>query len=64
MNNETKQLEVPSLNPAQVQAIMNYANEKLPTMYGSYILEFIKNVAIELDRQKSETQVEEVKPTE
>ena len=65
MNNETKELEVPSLNPVQVQAIMTYANEKLPTMYGSYILEFIKNIAIELDRQKSETTaVEEVKTTE
>lgn len=64
MNNETKQLEVPSLNPAQVNDLMVYANEKLPTMYGSFILEYIKNVAIELDRQKSETKVEEVKTTE
>jgi hypothetical protein len=52
MNQETKQLPVPSLNPEQVQVLMNYANEKLPTMYGKDILGFIEKVAIELDRAK------------
>ena len=50
MNQETKQLPVPSLSPEKVQILMNYANEKLPTMYGNDILKFIENVAIELDR--------------
>jgi hypothetical protein len=52
MNQETKQLPVPSLNPEQVQVLINYANEKLPTMYGKDILGFIEKVAIELDRAK------------
>jgi hypothetical protein len=52
MNQETKQLPVPSLNAEQVQVLMNYANEKLPTMYGKEILGFIEKVAIELDRAK------------
>jgi hypothetical protein len=52
MNQETKQLPVPSLNAEQVQVLMNYANEKLPTMYGKDILGFIEKVAIELDRAK------------
>jgi len=50
MNNETKQLPVPSLNPEQVQVLMNYANEQLPTKYGKEILGFIEKIAIELDR--------------
>lgn len=56
--NETKQLPVPSLNPEQVQSIMKYANETLPTMYGSHILKFIENVAIELERQSAEAKTE------
>ena len=50
MNQETKQLPVPSLNPEQVQVLMNYANEQLPTKYGKEILGFIEKIAIELDR--------------
>ena len=56
MSQETKQLPVPSLNPEQVQVLMNYANEKLPTMYGKEVLGFIEKVAIELDRQQSQTE--------
>lgn len=51
MNQETKQLPVPSLNAEQVQVLMNYANE-LPTKYGKEILGFIEKVAIELERAK------------
>ena len=50
MNQETKQLPVPSLNPEQVQILMNYANEQLPTKYGQEILGFIEKIAIELDK--------------
>lgn len=64
MNNETKELPVPSLNPDQVLYLMNYVNQKVPTMYGKEILFYIEKVAIELDRQQSQTKVEEVKPTE
>lgn len=53
MNNEPKQLPVPSLNPEQVQALMNYANEKLPTMYGKEILGFIEKAAIELEKAQA-----------
>lgn len=52
MNQETKQLAVPSLSPEQVQVLMNYANEQLPTKYGKEILVFIEKVAIELERAK------------
>jgi hypothetical protein len=55
MNQETKQLPVPALTAEQVQVLMNYANEQLPTKYGKEILGFIEKVAIELD--KSENQV-------
>ena len=51
--NETKQLRVPSLTAEQVQILMNYANEKLPTMYGKEILGFIESIAIELDKASS-----------
>jgi hypothetical protein len=54
MNQETKQLPVPSLTPEQVQVLMNYANEKLPTMYGKEILGFIEKVAVELDRAQNQ----------
>ena len=63
MNQETKQLPVPSLTPEQVQVLMNYANEQLPTMYGKEILAFIEKVAIELDRA-SQTNVEEAQIVE
>jgi hypothetical protein len=57
MNQETKQLPVPSLNPEQVQVLISYANEKLPTMYGNDILKFIEKVAIE--NEKAEAKIEE-----
>jgi len=51
------------LTAEQVQVLMNYANEKLPTMYGKEILAFIEKVAIELDRA-SQTNVEEAQIVE
>ena len=60
---ETKQLPVPPLTAEQVQVIMNYANEQLPTKYGKEILAFIEKVAIELDRA-SQTNVEEAQVVE
>ena len=50
MNQETKQLPVPSLTAEQVQVLMNYANEQLPTKYVKEILGFIEKIAIELDK--------------
>jgi hypothetical protein len=41
MNQETKQLPVPSLNAEQVQVLMNYANEQLPTKYGIELVNFL-----------------------
>jgi hypothetical protein len=50
MNQEPKQLPVPSLTPEHVQVLINYVNEQLPTKYGKEILGFIEKVAIELDK--------------
>jgi hypothetical protein len=50
MNQETKQLPVPSLTSEQVQVLINYANDQLPTKYGNDILNFIQKVAIELEK--------------
>jgi len=50
MNQETKQLPVPSLTPEQVQVLMNYANDQLPTKYGKEILGFIEKVALEAEK--------------
>lgn len=50
MNQEPKQLPVPALTAEQVQVLMNYANEKLPTMYGKEILGFIEKVALEAEK--------------
>jgi hypothetical protein len=58
MNQETKQLPVPSLTPEHVQVLMNYANEQLPTKYGKEILGFIEKVALEAEKA---TQTEEIK---
>ena len=58
MNQETKQLPVPSLTAEQVQVLMNYANEQLPTKYGKEILGFIEKVAIELDRDELPVETE------
>ena len=60
MNQETKQLPVPSLTPEQVQVLMNYANEQLPTKYGKEILGFIEKVAVELDRAQNQEVTEAV----
>ena len=57
MNQEPKQLPVPSLNPEQVQVLMSYVNDQLPTKYGKEILGFIEKIALELEKQ---SQVEEV----
>ncbi len=54
MNQEAKQLPIPSLNPEQVQVLMNYANEQLPTKYGKEILGFIEKVALEAEKAQSE----------
>lgn len=55
MNQEAKQLPVPSLTPEQVQVLMNYANDQLPTKYGKEILGFIEKIAVDLDnKSKSE----------
>jgi hypothetical protein len=56
MNQEAKQLPVPSLTPEQVQVLMSYANEQLPTKYGKEILGFIEKIAVELDKQSEENQ--------
>ena len=53
MNNEPKQLPVPSLTAEQVQVLMNYANEQLPTTYGKEILGFIEKVALELEKAQA-----------
>ena len=50
MNNEPKQLPVPSLTAEQVQVLMNYVNEQMPMKWGKEILAFIEKVAIELDK--------------
>jgi hypothetical protein len=60
MNQETKQLPVPSLNPEQVQVLISYANEKLPTMYGSHILNYIQSIAVELDRSNATAEMPEM----
>jgi hypothetical protein len=54
MSQETKQLPVPSFTPEKVQILINYANEKLPTMYGNEILKFVESVAIELDKAQNQ----------
>lgn len=65
MNQKTKELPVPSLNPDQVLDLMNYVNQKVPTMYGKEILLYIEKVAIELEKQaQPQPIVEEVKTTE
>lgn len=53
MNNEPKQLPVPSLTPEQVQALMNYVNEQMPMKWGKEILGFIEKVAIELEKSQA-----------
>jgi len=50
MNQETKQLPVPSLTAEQVQVLMNYANEQMPMKWGKEIVGFIEKIAIDLDK--------------
>jgi hypothetical protein len=68
MNQETKKTEevelpIPTLSPENVQTLMNYANEKLPTKYGSEILKFIEKVALEQYRA-TQTSVEDAQIVE
>lgn len=56
MNQESKQLPVPSLTPEHVQVLINYANEQLPTKYGKEILGFIEKVALEAEKANEENQ--------
>jgi hypothetical protein len=53
MNNEPKQLPVPSLTAEQVQVLMNYVNEQMPMKWGKEILAFIEKVAIELEKAQA-----------
>lgn len=53
MNNEPKQLPVPSLTAEQVQVLMNYVNEQMPMKWGKEILGFIEKVAIELEKAQA-----------
>jgi hypothetical protein len=50
MNQETKQLPVPNLTSEQVQVLINYANDHLPTKWGNEILAFIQKVAVEIEK--------------
>ena len=56
MNQEPKQLPVPSLTPEHVQVLINYANEQLPTKYGKEILGFIEKVALEAEKAQEKNQ--------
>jgi hypothetical protein len=53
MNPEQEQLSVPSLTPEQVQVLINYANDQLPTKYGNEVLAFIKKIAEEAAKKES-----------
>ena len=53
MNNEPKQLPVPSLTAEQVQVLMNYVNEQMPMKWGKEILAFIEKVAVELEKAQA-----------
>jgi hypothetical protein len=50
MNQEPKQLPIPSLTSDQVKVLMTYANEQLPTKYGKEILGFIEQVALKAEK--------------
>jgi hypothetical protein len=54
MNQETKTLPVPPLTSEQVETLLNYVNEQLPTKYGKEILKFIEKVAIQIDNNKNQ----------
>ena len=57
MNQEPKQLPIPSLTPEHVKVLMDYVNEQLPTKYGKEILGFIEKVALEAEKT---TETEEI----
>jgi hypothetical protein len=59
MNNEPKQLPVPSLTAEQVQVLMNYVNEQMPMKWGKEILGFIEKVAIELEKAQNPTETKD-----
>lgn len=50
---EQKKLPVPSLTPEQVQVLINYANDQLPTKYGNEILGFVQKIAEEATKQET-----------
>ena len=56
MNPETKQLPIPALTSEQVQVLINFANDQLPTKYGKEILSFIEKVAIDLEKAENQTE--------
>ena len=58
-NQETKQLPIPALTSEQVQILMNYANEQLPTKYGKEVLGFIEKIAIELEKAQNTTETKD-----
>ena len=58
-NQETKQLPIPALTSEQVQVLMNYANEQLPTKYGKEVLGFIEKIAIELEKAQNTTETKD-----
>ena len=58
MNQETKQLQIPSLTAEQVQVLMNYANDQLPTKQCKEILAFIEKIAVELEKAQAPVEAE------
>jgi hypothetical protein len=57
MNNEPKQLPVPSLTAEQVQLLVNLALE-MPTKYGSEILKVIEKAAFDIEKAAQAPKVE------
>jgi|APGre2960657373_1045057.scaffolds.fasta_scaffold64729_2 hypothetical protein len=57
MNNEPKQLPVPSLTAEQVQVLVNFALE-MPTKYGSEILKVIEKAAFDIEKAAQAPKVE------
>lgn len=57
MNQEPKQLPIPSFTPEHVKVLIDYVNEQLPTKYGKEILGFIEKVALEAEKA---TETEEI----
>jgi hypothetical protein len=53
MNQEPKQLPIPSLTVEQVQTLMNFANEQMPMKWGKEILAYIEKVAVDLEEAKT-----------